>query len=119
MSTMKREEKVIILKSRYGAYDGKVGYIQEKTREFTEVDENGEFDWEHGLTLLERDLPHGKLPKRIYDNYVEIDYPEENYSGFVQKARTITYVYSGDSYSIYIPDDGHCIIVGEDQFKRL
>lgn len=118
MSAIKKEEKVIITKTPHGIYTGKEGYIQEKTRKFTEVDMDGDFIWD-GLTLLEKDLPGGPLPQRIYEDYVEVDYPEVDYGNFVKKAQTVTYVYSGYLYIIFLPEVGGCISVNEDQFKRL
>jgi len=83
-------------KTLYGETEGEIVSIQ---RTYQETWEDGSFRYE-GLCHLENDIKSILLPHTFDGETLTIDYPQRDFGGFIKKANTHVYKFSGYSYSV-------------------
>lgn len=84
-------------------YGENVGVVQEITKVFkavTRVRNGNSFDEIDGLVHFEKEIGGIRLPYRFDGVTLEIDYPQQDFGGFIQKAFTTISEFNGYAYTI-------------------
>lgn len=80
-------------------YGETVGVVESVERVYKQVEKDGSFS-RSGLATRESDIKHGCLPYRFDGETVEVEYPEHDFGGWIQKAHTMKSRFAGYGYTV-------------------